>query len=205
QSQNETVFVSGTFLCRPPPHLGSAFSCKDLVACPVALAAASGSLPGRRCGGRNSSEGHDRYDASIAHRLHYWTCCRAAVGIIDRALEGVARHHWNASPRSPDIAECLLGPACVVVVRTNGSRYAFRSSNGYALVGSDRNRNWRAQCAANLPSRCFDHGLKASAHVVQGYPARDASVYRQRDETRLGVCMAFTYGCGDFRDDPDRF
>ena len=103
---------------------------------------------------------------------------RAAVGIADCALEGVAGHHWNASPWSPDIAECLLGPACVVVVRTDGSRYAFRGSNGHALVGSHRNGNWRAQRAANLQSCCSDHGLQASAHVVQGYSARGASVYR---------------------------
>ena len=38
--------------------------------------------------------------------------CRTAVGTADRALEAVAGHDWNASPRSTGIAECLLGAAC---------------------------------------------------------------------------------------------
>src|SRR6266478_6954952 len=174
QSQNETFFVGGTFFCCSPDDLGGAVSCKDLVACPPAVAAASRSLPGRRCGGWNFAGSHNRDDASIAHRLHHWTCSRASIGIADCALEGVAGHHWNASPWSPDIAECLLGAACVVVVQTDGSGYAFCGSNGHALVGSDRNGNWRAQRAANLQPCCFDHGLQASAHVVQGYSARGA-------------------------------
>src|SRR4029077_19522015 len=144
QSHNETFFVGGTFFCCSADDLGGAVSCKDLVACPPALAAASGSLPGRRCGGWNFGEGHNRHDAPIAHRLHHWTRCRAAIGIVDRALEGVARHDWNPSPWSPDIAECLLGPACVVVVRADGSRNAFRGSNGHTLVGRYRHGNWRA-------------------------------------------------------------
>src|SRR5215217_2839614 len=150
QSQNETFFVGGTFFWCSSADLGGAVSCKDLVACPPAFAAASVSLPGSRCRGWNSGEGHDRDDASIAHRLHHWTCCRAAVGIADRALEGMARHHWNAGTRAPDVAERLLGAACVVVVRTDGSRDAFRGSNGHALVGSDRHGNGGAQRAADL-------------------------------------------------------
>ena len=53
-----------------------------------------------------------------------------------------------------------------------------RGNNGHALVRRHRNGNWRAQRAANLQSCRFDHGLQASAHVVQGNPARGASVYR---------------------------
>src|SRR5205814_697214 len=97
----------------------------------------------------SAGPGHDRYDASIAHSLHHWTGSRAAVGIADRALESVARHDWNASPRSADFAECLLGAACLVMVWTDGSRHAFRGRNGHAVVGSDRNRNWRAPCSAD--------------------------------------------------------
>jgi ABC-type nitrate/sulfonate/bicarbonate transport system, permease component len=41
-------------------------------------------------------------------------------------------------------------PLGVVVVRTDGSRYAFRRGNGHALVRRHRNGNWRAQRAANL-------------------------------------------------------
>src|SRR6059058_4280741 len=47
----------------------------------------------------------------------------------------------------------LLGAACVVMVWTNGSRHAFRGSNGHVVVGSDRNGNWRAPCSADLSSR----------------------------------------------------
>ena len=100
------------------------------------------------------------------------------IGIVDRALEGIAGYDWNARSRSPDVAECLLGAAGVIVVRTDGSRHAFRGRNGNPLVGGDRDGNWRTQRAANLQSRRFDYGLQASAHVVQGYPARGASVYR---------------------------
>ena len=55
------------------------------------------------------AEGHDRYDAPVAHRLHHWTCCRAAAGIADRALEGVAGHHRNAGPRSTDDCRVSAG------------------------------------------------------------------------------------------------
>ena len=185
-----------------------AVSCKDLVACPPALAPASGSLPGRRCGGWNSGKGDDCYDASIAHRLHHWTCSRAAVGIVDRALEGVARHHWNASPGSPDIAECLLGPACVVVVRTDGSRYAFRGSNGHALVGSDRHGNWRAQRAANLRRAALTMGSKrlhmwfkvilpaALPFIVSGMKQGWAFAWRSLMAAEIFVTILTGFGLG---------
>src|SRR4029077_13386405 len=95
--------------------------------------------------------------------------------------------------------------ACVVVVRTDGSGHAFRGGNGHVVVGSDRNRNWRAPCPTDLSPRGIDHGLEKFAHMVQSDFARGASVYRQRNETRLGICLALAHGSSNFRDDPDWF
>jgi NitT/TauT family transport system ATP-binding protein len=86
------------------------FRAKDLVASPPALAATSGRLFKRRCRGWNSGKSNHRYDASIAHRLHHWTSCRAAVGIADCALEGVPGYHRNASTRSPE--HCRVSAGC---------------------------------------------------------------------------------------------
>ena len=104
QPQDETISSGDAFLCRLLTDLGGAVSCKNLVACPRAFAAASGSLFGKRCRRWNFAKGNDCYDASIGDRLHHWPCCRAAIGIDDRALESVARHGWNACPGPPGVA-----------------------------------------------------------------------------------------------------
>src|SRR5437762_1752363 len=89
------------------------------------------------------------------------------------------------------------------MVRSNRGGNALRGCHGNALVGGDRNRDRRTQRSANLsPCRIAD-GRETLAHVVQSDFACGASVYRQWNETRLGIRLAFAHGCRDLRYDPD--
>jgi hypothetical protein len=92
--------LAGTFFRCSPADLGGAISCKDLVACllpsprQVAVYLESAAVDGTLVKGDN------RHDAPIAHRLHHWSCCGAAVGIADRALEGLQ----TRLERSPSVS-----------------------------------------------------------------------------------------------------
>src|SRR5205823_3948604 len=124
QARNETFSFRYAVLCCSPIDLGGAVPCKDLVACPRAFAAAGCSLFGRCCRGWNPGKSHDRYNAAVADRLYHWIACRTPIGAADGVFEAVARYDWHAGPRSTGAAECVLGPACAVVVRTDRGRYA---------------------------------------------------------------------------------
>ena len=66
-----------------------------------------------------------RHHAPTGHRIHLDLLSGCPLGLLTARWEGVARYDRNAGTRSPDVAECLLGPTCFVVVQTDGSRYAF--------------------------------------------------------------------------------
>ena len=99
-------------------------------------------------------------------------------------------------------------PACVVVVRTDGSRYAFRGSNGHALVGSDRNGNWRAQRAANLRRAALTMGSKrlhmwfkvilpaALPFIVSGMKQGWAFAWRSLMAAEIFVTILTGFGLG---------
>ena len=116
------------------------------------------------------------------------------LGATHGAVETVSRHNWDFGPWLTNIAQRLLGAACALVVRPNRSGDAFRSGDGNSLVGDHRNRDWCAQCSADLSPRGVDYGIQAIAHVVQSNPACRASLHRQRNETRLGICLAVPDG-----------
>ena len=157
---------------------GRCVSCKDLVACLSCRPRPSRSLSGRRCHATELWRRKRRITTQVAHWLHHWISCRTALGLMTARWEAMAGYDRHIGPRSTRIAECLLGATRVIMVWTVRSRHAFRSGNGHAVVGSHRDRNWRAPCSAHLSPCRINDGLEKIAHMVQSDFACRSSVYR---------------------------
>ncbi len=129
----------------------------------------------------------------------------ATAGIADRVFEIRRRHDRRARAWFADAAECLLGAACVAVVRTNRRRDVVCRDHGNGLVGGDRDRHRRAHDSTDLRAGGADNGLRSVSQMGARPFAGVASLSGQRNETGLGVCVAFINGRGNLCNDPHRF
>src|SRR5436190_5613334 len=199
--RNETRTSRHPFFRYSRWPLGMGFSCENLVT-RVGTGATTSCRIFESIDRRwHSGASYRNHDAPAAYRLHHRSCRWIAPRIINRTLETFSRYHRDPRARFADLTQCLLGSARTPVVRPNRGGHAFCCRDGNAVVGRNRDRYGCQPCPANLSTCRIDYGINPLAHVAESNSASSAPVYRQRNEARLGVRLAFTHGGRNFRYD----
>ena len=126
------------------------------------------------------------------------------LGLLTASLDICRRHGRCPRAWPANIAERLLGSTGVAMVRADRRRHALRRYHGYSLVSRDRDRYRRSHDFTNLCASCQNDGLRPIPSVDSRHFTRIPATFDQRNETRLGICMAVIDGGGNLRDDSDR-
>src|SRR5439155_667357 len=90
----------------------------------------------------------------------------------------LARYARNDGTWTANIAERLLGPTRIALVRTNRGGDVVCGCDGHSLVSRYRHRNWCAKCSADLSPRGAHDGFEALAYLVDGHPPGVAAIHR---------------------------